>query len=142
MISYDPYWTQARAEELGVVLVSLDDLLRESNVVSLHLPVTPETTAMFGAREFSLVRDGAVFVNSARSALYDEPALIAELKAGRFTACIDVFDKEPLPLDHPFRAMEQVMITPHIAGDNNAMCLRCGREAIATLKAYFDGKGQ
>ena len=141
VIAYDPYWTQARAGELGVTLVPLDDLLRESEVVSLHLPVTPETIAMFGVREFSLVRDGAVFINSARSALYDEPALIAELKTGRFSACIDFFDQEPLPADHPFRTMEQVVITPHIAGDNNAMCLRCGREAIATIKAFFEGKG-
>jgi len=141
VIAYDPYWTQARADELGATLVSLDDLLRASQVVSLHLPVTPETTGMFGAREFALVQDRAVFINSARAALYDEPAFIAELKTGRFFACVDVFDQEPLPPDHPFRTMENVVITPHIAGDNNAMFLRCGREAIATLRDYFSLPG-
>ena len=137
VIAYDPYWTQTRADELGVTLVSLDDLLRSSQVISLHLPVTSETTGLFGAREFALIPDRAVFINSARAALYDEAALIAELQRRRFSAYVDVFGQEPLAPDHPFRAMENVVITPHIAGDNNAMCLRCGREAIATLRDYF-----
>ena len=140
VIAYDPYWTQERAGALGVTLVPLDDLLRTAGVVSLHLPVTAETRGMLGAREFALIRVGAVFINSARAALSDESALIAELNTGRFTAFLDVFDQEPLPPGHPFRTMEHVFITPHIAGDNNAMCLRCGREAVAALKDYFEGK--
>ena len=131
----------AKADELGVPLVGIDELMQTADVVSLHLPVTDETRGMLGAREFSLIKDGAVFINSARAALYDEPALVAELKKNRFTAYLDVFSTEPLPLDHPLRAMDNVTITPHIAGDNAAMFLRCGREAIQTLKDYFDGKG-
>ncbi len=137
VIAYDPYWTQAGADELGVTLVPLDGLLRSSHVVSLHLPVTVETTGLLGAREFALVRDRAVFINSSRAALYDESAFITELRRRRFSACVDVFEQEPLPSGHPFRKMENVVITPHIAGDNNAMCLRCGREAIAALREYF-----
>ena len=137
VIAYDPYWTQEGAVKLGVSLVSLDDLLRSSHVISLHLPVTAETTGLLGAREFALVRDRAVFINSSRAALYDEAAFIAELRRRRFSAYVDVFEQEPLPSEHPFRAMENVVITPHIAGDNNAMCLRCGREAIDTLSNYF-----
>jgi len=130
-----------RSDELGLRAVSLDELLRSADVVSLHLPVTPETTGMLGAREFALLKDGCVFINSARAALYDEPALIAELRKSRFTAYLDVFATEPLPLDNPLRAMSNVFITPHLAGDNAAMALRCGREAILTLKDYFAGKG-
>ena len=96
---------------------------------------------MLGSREFALIKDGAVFVNSARAALYDEDALITELKNGRFSAYLDVFATEQLPLDHPFRTLDNVTITPHIAGDNAAMFARCGREAIITLKDFFDGKG-
>lgn len=140
VIAYDPYWTQARADKLGVTLVSLEDALRTADVLSLHLPVTPETKGIFGAKEFALIKDGSVFINSARASLYDEQALIAELQKKRFRAYLDVFEKEPLASDHPFRTMEQVVITPHIAGDNNAMCLRCGREAISTLKRYFKDK--
>jgi phosphoglycerate dehydrogenase-like enzyme len=140
VLAYDKYWTPDRAKELGVELVSLDELMGASDVVSLHLPVTPETTGLIGAREFSLIKDGAVLVNSARAALYDERALVAELQKKRFTACLDVFAEEPLPAGHPFRSMDNVVITPHIAGDNDAMFLRCGREAIETLKEYFEGK--
>jgi len=139
VIAHDKVAT--KADELGLPLVALEELLQTADVVSLHLPVTEETTGMLGSREFSLIKDGAIFINSARAALYDEAALVAELSKNRFTAYLDVFATEPLPLDHPFRTMANVTLTPHIAGDNAAMFLRCAREAIQTLKDYFDGKG-
>jgi phosphoglycerate dehydrogenase-like enzyme len=141
VIAYDKYWTQPDAEKLGITLVPLDDLLTTADIVSLHLPVLPGTRGLLGAREFALIKDGAVFINSARAALYDEAALIAELRKARFSAFLDVFAEEPVPLDHPFRSMDHVLINPHIAGDNRAMSLRCGREAIATLRDYYAGKG-
>ena len=141
VIAYDKYWTQKQADALGVTLVSLDEVMKTSDVISLHLPVTAETRGMLGAREFALIKDGAVFINSARAALYDEKALIAELQKARFSAFLDVFAQEPAPLDHPFRAMDHVLINPHIAGDNRAMFLRCGREAVETLRDYYAGKG-
>ena len=140
VIAYDKYWTPDQANALGVELVDLDTLLCTAEVVSLHLPVTHETTGLLGSREFSLIKDNAVLINSARAALYDEAALITELQKNRFTAYLDVFETEPLPPGHPFRSMENVFITPHIAGANRAMFLRCGRDAILTLKAYFEGK--
>lgn len=141
VIAHDKYWTHEKAHALGVTLVPLDDLMKTADVISLHLPVTKETTGLLGAREFALIKDGAVFINSARAALYDEPALVAELRKKRFTACLDVFSQEPIPADHPFRSMDHVTITPHIAGDNGAMFRRCGREAIHTLQDYYKGKG-
>ncbi len=141
VIAYDKYWTKEQAKKLGVTLVSLDELLKTADVVSLHLPVTKETTGLLGAGEFSLIKDGAVFINSARAALCDEKALVAELRKNRFAAFLDVFAVEPMVADHPFRSMGNVVITPHIAGDNGTMFVRCGREAIQTLKDYFDGKG-
>lgn len=141
VIAYDKYWTQERADKLGVRLVSLDELMKSADVISLHLPVTPETTGMLDAREFSLIKDGAVFINSARAALYNEEALVDELQKKRFSAFIDVFAKEPLSPNHPLRSMENVFITPHIAGDNIVMSLRCGYDAVVTLKEYFSDKG-
>jgi len=138
VIAYDK--DKTKAAELGVRWVGLEELLQTADVVSLHLPVNRGTIGMLGAKHFSLIKDGAVFINSARAALYDEEALVAELRKRRFAAYVDVFATEPLPLDHPFRGMDNVTITPHIAGYNKAMCLRCGREAIQTLKDYFDGK--
>ena len=139
VIAYDQDAT--KADQLGLPGVDLEELLQTADVVSLHLPVTAETKGLLGAREFSLIQDGAILVNSARAALYDEAALVAELKKNRFSAYLDVFSTEPLPLDHPFRTMDNVTITPHIAGDNAAMFLRCGREAIQTLQDYLAGKG-
>ncbi len=132
---------RTKIENLGLEAVGLDELLSTADVVSLHLPVTPATKGLLGAREFARLKDGAVFINSARAALTDEPALVAELKKNRFSAFLDVFAAEPLPPDHPFRSMDNVVITPHIAGDNAAMFLRCGREAILTLKDFVEGKG-
>ncbi|MEI7904184.1 MAG: hydroxyacid dehydrogenase [Candidatus Firestonebacteria bacterium] len=139
VIVYDKYCPKSRAEELGVRLVSLEETFK-ADIVSLHLPVTNETKGMLGEKHFGLIKNGAVFINSARASLYDEQALIAELKKKRFSAYLDVFSIEPLPPGHPFRSMDNVTITPHIAGDNKEMFLRCGREAILTLKDYFEGK--
>jgi phosphoglycerate dehydrogenase-like enzyme len=141
VIAYDKYCKPEFAASAGVQLRSLQDVLKKSDVLSLHLPVTAETKGMLGANEFAMIKDGAVFINSARAALYDEAALVAELKKKRFTAYLDVYSAEPLSAEHPFRTMSNVTITPHIAGDNGAMFLRCGREAIQTLKDYFEGRG-
>ena len=139
VIVFDKYCPASRAKELGVPLVPLEAALK-ADVVSLHLPVTDETKGMLGRQHFAMIKDGAVFINSARAALYDEAVLVEELKKKRFAAYLDVFENEPLPIAHPFRTMENVTITPHIAGDNKQMFLRCGREAILALKDYFREK--
>lgn len=136
----DAELTPADAKSFGVKLVSMEQVFASSDVISLHLPVLPTTRGIIGARHFASIKDGAVFINSARAAVYDEPALVEELKKNRFTAYLDVFSQEPLPLDHPFRSMANVTITPHLAGDNIEMFRRCGREAILTLKDYFEGR--
>ena len=122
--AFDPYLSAAQANELGVHKAELDEILRTCRIVSDHLPVTEETHHMLGAKQFAMLQDGAVFINTARSWTVDEPALIKELQTGRFWAALDVFDKEPLPLDHPVRKMDNVMISSHIAGDH---CRRAAR---------------
>jgi phosphoglycerate dehydrogenase-like enzyme len=114
----DPLLDEARAAALGVTRVGLQDLMAQSDVVSLHAPVLPQTLRMIGAPELALLRPGALFINSARSQLVDEAALLAEIRSGRITAALDVFDDEPLPADSPFRdhALANVTISPHAAG--------------------------
>ncbi len=141
VIAYDKYWTKEKADQIGATLVSLDEVLRKSDIISIHLPVTPETKGMLGAKDFALIKNSAVFINSARAALYDEKALITELQKKRISAYLDVFETEPLSLDHPFRTMDNVFITPHIAGFNTAMLFKCGHDAVETLRDYFAGKG-
>jgi len=116
LLLYDPYCTPEIAAEHGATLVGLHELLRSSQIVSLHAPVTPETVGMLGAAEFAAMQDGALFINTARGRLIDHDALLAELQSGRISALLDVTDpNEPLPHDSPFFALENCTILPHIA---------------------------
>ncbi len=113
----DPYATQAIADQHGATLVNLGDLLRESDIVSLHAPVTPETNGMLGAAEFATMKRGALFVNTARGRLIDHDALLQELRQGRLSALLDVTDpNEPLPADSPLFGLENCVLLPHMAG--------------------------
>lgn len=108
----DPAW-----RESGVVHRSLEDLLRESDVVSLHVPLTPETRGLLDARRLGLMKPDAVLVNTARGGLVDEVALAAMLREGRLGgAALDVFDREPLPAGSPLVGVPRLILTPHIAG--------------------------
>ncbi|MBE1611211.1 hydroxyacid dehydrogenase [Actinopolymorpha pittospori] len=116
VLVHDPYLDDAEAAELGVRRCGLDELLRASRVVAVHAPVLPETHHLLGARELALLTDGAMLVNTARSWLVDQAALLAELRSGRIDAALDVYDEEPLPVDHPFRALPNALLVPHQAG--------------------------
>jgi D-3-phosphoglycerate dehydrogenase len=109
VIAYDPYNPEATH--------SLDDLLAEADVVSMHAMVTPETTGLIGAEQFARMKDGAIYVNSARAALHDTDALVAALQSGHLGgAGLDHFQGEHLSKDHPLVAMTNVVLTPHIGG--------------------------
>lgn len=132
----DPYLSISEAADLGATWVELDELLGSSDVVSLHAPVLPSTVGMIGARELGLLRDGALLVNTARAALVDSDALLAEVSSGRIDAALDVFDTEPLPVDHPLRALPNVLLTPHQAG-GTAESRRGGGEVVVAEVARF-----
>ena len=124
---YDPYLSEDGAGAAGMHKAELDALLAGCQVISLHLPVTNETHHLLGARELALVQDGAVLINTARAWVVDQQALVAELRTGRFWAALDVFDPEPLPPDHPLRGLDNVLLTPHVAGQT--------RDAYSALMA-------
>lgn len=135
----DPTLDEAGARRLGAEHVSLDDLLRRSRIVALHAPSLPETRHLLGAREFAAMPDGAGFVNTARSWMVDEAALVAELRTGRIDAAIDVFDDEPLPVAHPFRALPNVLLTPHKAAGTREGRLRQGALVVDEVERLLDG---
>jgi D-3-phosphoglycerate dehydrogenase len=109
VIAYDPYNESAT--------YTLNDLLEEADVVSMHAPVTPETTGMIGAAQFDRMRDGVTFINSARAQLHDTDALVDALRSGKVGAAgLDHFVGEFLPTDHPLVGLPNVVLTPHIGG--------------------------
>jgi D-3-phosphoglycerate dehydrogenase len=109
VLAYDPYAPEPT--------VSLEELIERADVVSMHAPVTPETTGMIGADEFAAMRDGVVFLNTARAALHDTDALVVALRAGKVGAAgLDHFEGETLATDHPLTEFPSVVLTPHIGG--------------------------
>jgi D-3-phosphoglycerate dehydrogenase len=109
VIACDPYNNEARH--------SLDELLALADIVSLHAPVTDETVGMIGAAQFAGMRDGVVFLNTARAQLHDTDALVDALRSGKVAAAgLDHFVGEWLPTDHPLVSMPNVVLTPHIGG--------------------------
>jgi phosphoglycerate dehydrogenase-like enzyme len=110
-------WTMNPKPAAGVTFVEFDDLLRMSDVVSVHVRLSPRTEALIGNREFGLMKKSAILVNTARGAILDETALVEALEKGRIAgAGLDVFATEPLPSGHPLTKLPNVVLTPHSAG--------------------------
>ena len=140
VLLYDPYLPDQDAAALGVEKVPLRELMASSDVVSLHAPPTDETRRMIGRAELDLLRDGAVFVNSADPWLVDENALLETLRTGRIWAALDRFDPEPLALDSPYRPLENVLVTPHVAGATVDTLRRQGAAAVDEVERFFAGE--
>lgn len=137
-------WTRTPAgkpiEELGLEMVGLEELYRESDVVSLHVRLTPGTTGMVGRREFALMKDSAIVVNTARGAVVDESALLDALRDGSIRgAGLDVFDQEPLPEGHPLARQPNVVLTPHSGGVTSEALERGLQMAVDNVFAALGG---
>ncbi len=133
VIAHDPYADDATH--------SLDDLLAESDVVSLHAAVTPDTEGLIGAEQFARMKDGAIFVNSARAQLHDTDALVAALESGKLAgAALDHFVGENLAVDHPLVGMSNVVLTPHIGGATYDTEANHSRLIADGLEALLDGR--
>jgi phosphoglycerate dehydrogenase-like enzyme len=141
VIAFDPYAGAERADSLGVARVALDELLRESDFVSLHAALTPETNGLIGAAQIASMKPGAYFINTARGALVDENALVQALRENRLAgAALDVFAQEPPPADHPLLQLDNVIATPHIGGNTNQVVTHQSRLIAQDLVALFEGR--
>lgn len=136
----DPYLDEADARELGVTVLSLDDLVATSDVVSIHAPDLPSTRHMIDARRLGLMRDGATLVNTARGALIDQDALVTEVVSGRLSAILDVTTPERLPADSPLLRLPNVLVTPHIAGSLGTELARLGDSAVDEVRRFAAGE--
>ncbi|TVR08147.1 MAG: hydroxyacid dehydrogenase [Planctomycetota bacterium] len=140
VLIYDPY---ANADEIaaqGAEAVELVELARRSDVVSLHAPNIPATRHMMNREVFAAMRDGATFINTARGALVDEDALVAELRTGRIYAMLDVTDPEPPAPDHPFWTLPNCWLTPHRAGSSGREVQRMGAYAVEDCLRILRGE--
>ncbi len=141
LVAYDPYCPPEDAGDLGVRLVGLDELFASSHVVSLHLPLYAATRHIVTAELLESMRENSTLINSARGGLVDHLAL-ANILARRddLQAVLDVTDPEPLSVDHPLLALDNVVITPHIAGSLGPECRRLGQSAVEELGRYLAGQ--
>ena len=132
------YWSRRPKPEAPACFVELADLLATSDIVSLHLPLTPETAGLVDIR---VMREGAILVNTARGGLVDEAALLVALKAGRIAAAgLDVFAIEPMPADHPFLTLPNVTLTPHLAWLTGETLIRSLDVAVENVRHLAAGE--
>jgi D-3-phosphoglycerate dehydrogenase len=133
-------WTMHPRPQPGVEFVELDDLYCSSDVVSIHLRLSPATEGLIGPRQLALMKPTAILINTARGAVVDEAALVDALAAGRIAgAGLDVFFTEPLPAGHPFARLPNVVITPHCVGIT-AEALEAGlRMAVQNIREFLAG---
>jgi D-3-phosphoglycerate dehydrogenase len=134
----------AKADELQKLgyrrAESLDALLREADIVSLHLPLTPQTKHMIGARELRLMKPQAIIVNTARGNLIDEAALAQALRDGVIAAAaLDVFENEAMRPDHPLLALPNAILTPHIAGSSEEALRRTATQLVERIVSVLGG---
>ena len=135
---YDPFLSNAEAAILGVRLMELNELIAHSDILTLHAPAIDSCRHMINKDNLPLLKDGALFINTARGMIVEEAALIKELETGRFFACLDVTDPEPPVADHPFRKMKNVILTPHIAGGHTVNGrLMLGQNSVNEIFNYL-----
>ena len=144
VVAYDPYVTSARAQQLGVQLVSLDELLEQSDFVTIHMPKTPETTGMISAEQFRKMKPSAYVVNVARGGLIDEDALHAALVAGEIAgAGLDVFTSEPPAEGGTARALlslDNVVVTPHLGASTDEAQEKAGVSVARSVRLALGGE--
>lgn len=137
VVAYEPYPQKEFCEQWNIELASFEDLLKQSDYVSLHLPMSTETKHVMNAKTFARMKPGSVFINTARGLLVDEPALIDALNSGHLRgAGLDVFEVEPLPSTSPLLTMENVLLSGHLAGlddESHRDTLKMSAETIVTL---------
>jgi phosphoglycerate dehydrogenase-like enzyme len=136
IVVYDPFLAEDDAEAIGVRNVDLLELCACSDVVSIHAPALSTTHHMIDESALAVMRDGTTLINTVRGSLVDHDALLAHLRRGRLSALLDVTDPEPLPADHPLRALPNVLVTPHLAGSQGSELIRLADWAIEEIERW------
>jgi len=142
VIAWSQNLTAERSAAAGATLVSKEELLRQSDFVSIHLVLGERTRGLIGTRELSLMKPTARLVNTSRGPIVVEADLIQALNTGRIAgAAIDVYDTEPLPADHPYRNIANLLATPHIGYVSRGLYERFYRDTVSNITAWLDTRG-
>ncbi|MBF9326242.1 phosphoglycerate dehydrogenase [Mycobacteroides chelonae] len=140
IVAYDPYVSAARAAQLGIELLTLEELLGRADFISVHLPKTPETAGLIGKEALAKTKPGVIIVNAARGGLIDESALADAIRSGHVRgAGLDVFSTEPCT-DSPLFELDQVVVTPHLGASTSEAQDRAGTDVAASVKLALAGE--
>jgi phosphoglycerate dehydrogenase-like enzyme len=141
VIAWSQNMTAEKAAAAGATLVTKDELLAQSDVVTIHLVLGDRTRGLIGAREFGLMKPTAFLINTSRGPIVDEAALLDALRGGRIAgAGLDVFDIEPLPADHPLRTQPNTVLTPHIGYVSQESYATFYSQMVEDVEGWLDGK--
>ena len=137
VLGYDPFLTEARAKALGIeLLADLDDVYRDADFITVHMPVTDQTRGMLNAAAFAKMKPKVCLVNCARGEIIVENDLLAALDSGKVAAAaLDVYATEPLPAEHPFRKHPAITLTPHLGASTHEAQEKCGIEVAEVIAA-------
>ena len=140
LLAYDPYVTHEQADAYQVRLVSMDELLAQSDYVSVHTPLMPQTRGLIGAPQLAMMKPTAYIINTSRGPVIDEDALIAALRSKQIAgAALDVFDPEPLVEDSPLRQLDNVILTPHTAAYSEQAIVDLRAAVTRTVADVIEG---
>lgn len=140
VVAWSENLTRQRCDEIGADLVSKEELLRTSDIVTVHLQLSPRTVGLLGEAELRLMKPRSVLVNTSRGPLIEERALVNAVSSGRIAGVgVDVFDIEPLPPNHPFRHLPTVVATPHIGYVSRGTYEVFFREVVEDIEAFLSG---
>jgi len=141
VVAWSPSLTAERAAEVGAEAVSKETLLKESDIITIHVKFTPQTVDLVGAREIAQMKRGACLVNTGRGPIINEQAMVAGLDSGQLGGVgLDVYDVEPLPMDHPLRRFDNAILMSHRGYATQEILSQRYEEAIKNILAFLDGK--
>jgi phosphoglycerate dehydrogenase-like enzyme len=140
VLAWSENLTEEKARAAGAVLVSKKEILTNSDALSIHLVLSPRTRGLFQAADLAAMKPGAILINTSRGPIVDEQALLSALNAGRIVAGLDVFDREPLPLDHPLRTAPNTILTPHLGYGVRETWKQFYGQSAENALAYIQGQ--
>ncbi len=141
IIAYDPYMNEERAKDLGVASVALEEIFKTADFITVHMPLTPDTKGMIGAKELAMMKKTTRLINCARGGIIDEAALAEAVKNGTVAgAAIDVFTEEPIGENHPLKGVDGIILTPHLGASTVEAQIGVSMDVAEGIKAALTGK--